>query len=65
MTPHPDIYPKRVIWMQEEDTLKWVLVGLSSDGEVQDPRDYEDVSYRDMLFDSTIQLYHVFCSHCL
>lgn len=44
MTPHPDVFPKRVIWMQEEDTLKWVLVGLSSDGEIQDPKDYEDVS---------------------
>ena len=39
-----ELYPKRVIWMQEEETLKWILVGLSADGEVQDPRDYEDVS---------------------
>ena len=38
------IYPKRVVWVQDEDTGKWVLVGLSADGEVQDPKDYEDVS---------------------
>mmetsp|Transcript_33382 Transcript_33382/g.58584 ORF Transcript_33382/g.58584 Transcript_33382/m.58584 type:complete len:733 (+) Transcript_33382:458-2656(+) len=38
-----DLYPKRVIWMQEEETLKWILVGLSAEGEVQDPSDYEDV----------------------
>jgi len=43
MVPHPEVYPKRVVWVQEEDTGKWVLVGLSTDGEVQDPKNYEDV----------------------
>lgn len=36
--------PERLVWVQEEVTGKWVLVGLSADGEVQDPADYEDVS---------------------
>lgn len=35
--------PERLVWVQEEVTGKWVLVGLSADGEVQDPADYEDV----------------------
>ena len=37
--------PGRVIWMQDEDTLKWVLCSLDNDGGVHDPRDYEDVSF--------------------
>ena len=35
----------RVIWMQDEDTLKWVLCDLDNNGGVRDPRDYEDVSF--------------------
>ena len=46
-----NVYPKRVIWMQEEDTLKWVLVGLTDDGEVQDPSDYEDVSLQESAYE--------------
>ena len=42
--PHPDC-PKRVVWVQDEISGKWMLVGLSDKGEVQDPADYEDVSF--------------------
>ena len=50
LTPPPparDDAPDRFIWMRDEDTMRWVLVGLYADGEeqVQDPRDYEDVSF--------------------
>ena len=42
--PHPGDCPKRVVWVQDEISGKWMLVGLSDKGEVQDPADYEDVS---------------------
>mmetsp|Transcript_22131 Transcript_22131/g.48139 ORF Transcript_22131/g.48139 Transcript_22131/m.48139 type:complete len:655 (+) Transcript_22131:316-2280(+) len=43
MASHPDdTISKRVVWVQDEDTLKWVLVELSAEG-AQDPGDYDDV----------------------
>lgn len=36
--------PRRVVWVQDLETSRWVLVGLTDDGRIEDPRDYEEVS---------------------